>query len=118
RRVLCWPAFPLVSVLRSTGSAAAGSDCSAVGRAILFAGFTATTAESDFSCPSVIGYDSLPSRRGPGRHIACDQRRELPGFGLDPCARDVALDPGRTTMPRIAASLPDMSPLIARILPA
>src|SRR5260370_16659906 len=33
RHVLCWLAFPLVSALRSTGSAAAGSaaDCSATG---------------------------------------------------------------------------------------
>src|SRR6266403_5123820 len=60
RHVLCWLAFPLVSALRSTGSAAAGSaaDCSAAGRATLFAGFTATMAKSDFSCPCVIGYDS------------------------------------------------------------
>jgi len=41
RCVLCWPAFPLVSVLGSTGSAA---DCSA-----LFVGFPATATESDFS---------------------------------------------------------------------
>ena len=41
RRVLCWPAFPLAPALRSTNSAA--------DRSALFAGFTATTAGSDFS---------------------------------------------------------------------
>jgi len=41
RRVLCWPAFPLVPVLGSTGSAA--------DRSALFVGFTATPTESDFS---------------------------------------------------------------------
>ena len=43
RHVLCWPAFPLVPVLGSTGSAAFAP--------ALFAGFTATMTESDFSCP-------------------------------------------------------------------
>ena len=38
RRVLCWPTFPLVSVLGSTGSAA--------DRSALFVGFAATTTES------------------------------------------------------------------------
>src|SRR5689334_23237003 len=61
RRVLCWPAFPLVSVLGSTGSAA---DCSA-----LFAGFPATTTESDFSGSCIIGYGSSPSRCGPAVSI-------------------------------------------------
>src|SRR5260221_5471731 len=38
RHVLCWPAFPLVSALRSTGSVAVGSaaDCSAADRSTLF----------------------------------------------------------------------------------
>jgi len=56
RRVLCWLAFPSAPALRSTGSAA--------DRFALFAGFIATTAESDFSCPFVGGYSSSPSRRG------------------------------------------------------
>src|SRR5215472_883770 len=43
RRVLCWPAFPLASVLGSTGSAA--------DRSALFASFAATMAESDFPRP-------------------------------------------------------------------
>src|SRR6266851_9008548 len=61
RHVLCWLAFPLVFTLRSTGSVAVGSaaDCSAADRSTLFVGFTATMAESDFSCPCVIGYGSL-----------------------------------------------------------
>ena len=44
--------------LRSTGSAAVGSaaDRSAGGCAALFVGFPAYYAESDFSCPCIIGY--------------------------------------------------------------
>ena len=61
RRVLCWFAFPSVPVLGSTGSAA---DCSA-----LFAGFTATTTESDFSGSCIIGYGSSPFRCGPAVSI-------------------------------------------------
>src|SRR4249919_4134522 len=65
--VLCWPAFLLVSALGSTGSAANSSavDCSAAECSALFVGFTATMAESDFSCPCIIGYGSSPSRCGP-----------------------------------------------------
>src|SRR5262245_29087496 len=66
----------------------------------LFAGFTATMTESDFSCPYIIGYGSSPSRCGPPTRTT-DAR--YPKFQRDPCARDVALDPGGTTMPRIAA---------------
>jgi hypothetical protein len=50
--VFCWSAFPLVSALGSTNSAA---DHSA-----LFVGFPATMAESDFSRPCIIGYGSSP----------------------------------------------------------
>ena len=57
RRVLCWPAFPLVSALGSIGSA--------VGCPTLFVDFTATMAESDFSRSCIIGYGSSPSRCGP-----------------------------------------------------
>src|SRR5215468_4217698 len=55
RRVLCWRAFPLVPALRSTGSAALGSatDRSATEPSALFAGFVATMAGSDFSCPCI-----------------------------------------------------------------
>src|SRR5881392_3125809 len=58
RHVLCWPAFPLVPALGSTGSATAGSpaQCATGEFAILFASFTATMAGSDFSCPCIIGY--------------------------------------------------------------
>jgi hypothetical protein len=58
RHVLCWPAFPLVPVLRSTNSAA---DCSA-----LFAGFSATTLGSDFprSWPALpTAHATLATRR-------------------------------------------------------
>src|SRR5207302_6790240 len=81
RHVLCWLAFPLVPALGSTGSAVAGSaaDCSAAGCATLFAGFIATMAESDFSCPFVIGYGSSPSRCGPSLSRDADgQTRDLP----------------------------------------
>src|SRR5205814_8007992 len=47
RRVLSWRAFPSVPGLRSTNSAA--------DRSALFAGFPATMAGSDFSCPYIIG---------------------------------------------------------------
>src|SRR5216684_2072936 len=81
RHVLCWLAFPLVFALRSTGSVAVGSaaDCSAADRSTLFVGFTATMAESDFSCPCVIGYGSSPSRCGPSLSLDTDgQSRDIP----------------------------------------
>jgi hypothetical protein len=62
-------------------------------------------AESDFSCPRIIGYGSSPSRCGPGRHIALWSDTRAPRFRRDPCARDVALDPGGTAMPRVTALL-------------
>ena len=57
RDVLCGIAFPSVPALRST--------CSAAGMPVLFAGFTATSAEFDFSRPFIVGYGSSPSRRDP-----------------------------------------------------
>ena len=72
-------------------------------RSALFAGFTATMAESDFSCPCIIGYDSSPSRCGPPAAQVWSDTRD-PRFRRAPFARDVALDPGGTTMPRITAS--------------
>src|SRR4029077_4846199 len=56
-------AFSLASALRSTASAA--------GRPVLFGGFVATMAESDFSCPCIIGFGSSPSRCGPVGSAAC-----------------------------------------------
>jgi hypothetical protein len=79
--MVCWPAFPLVSALGSTDSAAVGSatDCSAAGRSALFAGFSATMTESDFSCPCIIGYGSSPSRCGPSLSLNADgQSRDIP----------------------------------------
>jgi hypothetical protein len=61
RCVLCWPAFPLVPALRSTGSAAVGSaaDRSAAGWSALFAGFVATMVGSrPLRCPIFRG--SIP----------------------------------------------------------
>jgi len=100
RCVLCWPAFPLVSGL--------GSARSADGSPPLFAGFSATTPKSDFSCPFIIGYGSSPSRYGPVRLEATRPGKRSPRFRRVPFERDVALDPGRATEPRIAA--PPMLP--------
>src|SRR5262249_53457105 len=71
----------------------------------LFAGFIATMTRSDFSCPGIIGYGSSPSRCGPPYSHRTRRRRpdtRPPSFRYDPFARDVALDPGRATAPRIA----------------
>ena len=59
RRVLWPPGFPLGSVLGSIGSAGT--------RVPLFVDFTATTTESDFSMPFIIGYgiSSFPQRPRP-----------------------------------------------------
>ena len=63
RDVLCGIAFPSVPALRSTGSAA--------GMPVLFAGFTATSAESHFSRPFIVGMaphlpDAIRQRKRPG----------------------------------------------------
>src|SRR4051812_4242591 len=100
RSVLCWPAFPLVPVLRSTNSAAAG--------AALFAGFIATISGSDFSRPCIIGYGSSPSRRGPGSREAIRSDARSPRFRPVPFGRDGVLDHDGASAPRIAA--PHMLP--------
>src|SRR2546422_8641680 len=97
RRVLCWFAFPLATALGSTGSAA--------DRSALFVGFTATMAASDFPRPCIIGYGSSPSRCGPPASLGDGQTRDLPSSDAILFARDVLLDPGRATMPRITALL-------------
>src|SRR6266571_8530115 len=79
--------------------------------ATLFADFPATMARSDFSCPCIIGFDSSSSRCGPSysaptRHRWPDPRS--PSFRCDPVARDVALDPGRASAPRM--TVPHMLP--------
>ena len=51
RRVLCWSAFSSVPALGSTHSAATVVEPTLA----LFAGFTATTAGSDFSRSCIIG---------------------------------------------------------------
>src|SRR6202008_3307937 len=58
------------AALHSIGSAA---NCSA-----LFTHFPATTTESDFPRPFVIGYGSSPSRCGPSRFAAVGRTRDLP----------------------------------------
>src|SRR5271166_6222115 len=94
RSVLCWPAFPLVPALRSTGSAAAG--------AALFAGFIATISGSDFSCPCIIGYGSSPSRRGPDSPKAIRSDARSPRFRPVPFVRDGVFDHDGVWVPRIA----------------
>src|SRR6266516_6654324 len=121
RHVLCWSAFPLVPALRSTGSAATSpADASAVDFFALFAGFTATMARSDFSSPSIIGFGSSPSRCGPLYSALRTRPRRpdprSPSFRCDPFTRDVALDPGRASAPRIA--VPHMLPSSERKLSA
>ena len=59
RRVLWFPGFPLGSVLRSIDSAGTGVP--------LFADFTATIPESDFSMPFIFGYGFLLSSATPPR---------------------------------------------------
>src|SRR5262249_10383034 len=71
RCVLCWSAFPLVPAL--------GSTASATGSPALFGGFTATTAESDFSESCIGGYGSSPSHRGPSAQQSLRPTRTPPG---------------------------------------
>src|SRR5215831_16787855 len=70
RCVLCWPTFPLVPGLGSTGSAA--------GCPALFVGFVATMPESDFSGSCISGYGSSPSRHGPSARKAYGRSKDLP----------------------------------------
>src|SRR5436190_9493597 len=64
-------------------------------------------ARSDFSCPCIIGFGSSPSRCGPSYSAPTRYRRpdpRPPSFRCDPFARDVALDPGRASAPRMTVS--------------
>ena len=108
RCVLCCSAFSLVSGL--------GSPHSAAGFPALFVGFPATTPKSDFSRPFITGYGSSPSQCGPVRLDAIRPGGRSPRFRRVPCMRDVALDPGRASEPRIAA--PHMLPSTKRNVPA
>src|SRR5208337_2502539 len=77
--------------------------------ATLFAGFTATMAESDFSCPCIIGYGSSPSRCGPSlSRNSHGQTRYLPASDAIPLHVMWPRDPGRATAPRI--TVPHMLP--------
>src|ERR1700738_5065813 len=106
RRAFCWPAFPLVPALGSPGSVP--------GRPALFVGFTATTAGADFPCSCLIGYGSSPSRCGPAQH-RCWSNAGSPRFRCDPFVRDVAIDPGRASAPRITVPhmLPSTEPTVS-----
>src|SRR5580704_12870896 len=68
----------------------------------------ATISGSDFSCPCIIGYGFSPSRRGPDSPRAARSDARSPRFRRVPFVRDVALDPGRATAPRLSA--PHMLP--------
>ena len=107
RSVLCWPAFPSVPALRSTGSS--------TGRPASFVGFGATMAGSDFSRPCIIGFGSSPSRCGPGRLRRRRPDVRSPRFRRDPFVRDGVFDHGRATAPRIAAPhmLPSTFPTVS-----
>src|SRR5262249_31223334 len=74
----------------------------------LFAGFIATMTRSDFSGPCIIGFGSSPSRCGPPYTRRRRPDTRSPRFRCDPFARDVALDPGRASAPRI--TVPHMLP--------
>ena len=116
RHVLCWSTFPLVPALGSTDSAtmASTADRSAAAASVLFAGFMATMAGSDFSCPCIIGYGSSPSRCGPGQHRRWSNAGS-PRFRCDPFVRDVAIDPGRASAPRVTVPhmLPSTEPTVS-----
>src|SRR3954465_3781714 len=108
--VLCWCVFPLAPALRSTDSAAFAPPPQWASFA-LFAGFIATMTRSDFSCPCIIGFGFSPSQCGPPYTHSTRRRRpdtRSPRFRCDPFARDVALDRGRASAPRLA--VPHMLP--------
>ena len=70
-----------------------------------------TMTRSDFSCPCIIGFGSSPSQCGPPYTHSTRRRRpdtRFPRFRCDPFARDVALDRGRASAPRLA--VPRMLP--------
>jgi len=85
RRVRGWSVFPSVPALCSTHSAA--------GCPALFAGFFARMAESDFSSPFIIGFDSSSSRCGPSADTAADgQAGDLPVPAQGVCAHARVFD--------------------------
>jgi len=93
RCVLCRLAFPSAPALRSTRSIP--------GFPAPFAGFTATTPGSDFSCPCIAGYGSSPSRRGPDGRASVRSDTRPPRFRRVPFVRDEVFDPDRATAPRM-----------------
>ena len=87
--------FPLAPALGSTNSAA--------GCPTLFAGFIATTAGPDFSRPFIMRFGSQAFRMRTRTANGLWSGVRSPRFRRDPFVRDVALDPGRATAPRIPA---------------
>ena len=99
--------------LHPSSTAFAPADASAVGFPSLCSPASiATVTRSDFSCPCIIGFGSSPSQCGPPYTHSTRRRRpqdtRSPGSGADPFARDVALDRGRASAPRLA--VPHMLP--------
>src|SRR3954465_6686853 len=110
--VLCWCVSPLAPALRSTDSLRSPPQTPPQWASFaLFAGFIATMTRSDFSCPCIIGFGSSPSQCGPPYPHSTRRRRpdtRSPRFRCDPFARDVALDRGRASAPRL--TVPHMLP--------
>ena len=77
RRVLWLPGFPSGPALDSTDSA--GAD------APLFVGFSATSPESDFSMPFVIGYGFLLPSATPPRRRGDMETSQVPVEGVRAC---------------------------------
>jgi hypothetical protein len=65
-----------------------------------FAGFTATMAESDFSCPCRLLALPMPAATLSTNTQPRRPNTRSPSFRCDPFARVVALDPGRASAPR------------------
>src|SRR6516165_8055437 len=103
RHVLCWPAFPLVSALRSTGSAAVpppriapqGAPRCSPASQLLWRGPTSHARASSATAPHLPDADQVGTWPVVRRGISQVPTRSV-------CA-DVALDLGGTTMPRTAA---------------
>src|ERR1700748_2977461 len=91
RTVFCCPAFSLFPPLAST--------CSSPARAALFAGFTATMGESDFSGPFIVGFGLRPSRRGPCK-TPQGQSRDIPVPDQEASAHARVYDDAEPTMSR------------------
>src|SRR4249919_3281534 len=111
--VLCWCVFPLAPALRSTDSAAfAPADASAVGflRFVRRLHCYYDEVRLLVSVHHWLRLLAFPMRTAVHTHSTRRRRPDTrsPRFRCDPFARDVALDPGRASAPRIA--VPHMLP--------